>query len=693
MKITRYRRVTDTSVDDVADLTWPELVERLSQHDRRPGKDGPGWSPATFLPGTKRADENVLELHAMVFDVDKDAEGKPLSEDGAESAGRRVRALKLDAVISTTHSHSPPDKSSLRVVIRLPRPVSRADWRPLYRATAAMLGFPVETKCENESRFWYWPSAPEGSPAEAIVLSGDALDVDTLLTTAPERVDPVRLPTEALETDQPPASPALLSKVLEHLARIGPAVEGQNGDAKTYQAAAIARFAYALSEQEAFDVLAMWNRTCQPPWSSDELWKKIQNAHSYAQGNFGEARSRFEKDAAVLASLSKPKPADVDPFNVPEAEVVDPDSWEGRLVQARRDVAAALTSKDAEGGGSRSLFFRVEDLLTCDYPETVWLIESLVAEGGTTVVAGEPKTGIKSWSLVEMMTAIVTGTPAFGQYKTRGKRRGAYFFAEDLKRAVRNRFVAAFAARGLTLSDADGRLFIEPRGRFLDVLVDEDLAIIVASVRILGGVDFLVLEPLRDLHSGEENDSDGMAPVMKRLRVLGTLLKCTVAVAHHVNKSSEGGGGRAMRGSSAIHGSIDSGFYVSEPSGDGQTVFVNHVKSEVKAAKSAGMFELKLTITDDTNGEAQKIAWAVATKTDTKIEASKQLEKRVLEAASAAPYSTRGKLREVAGMNNSDFGQTVNRLLMQGKLVEQNEKISLPVLHPIDLGIESPAAT
>jgi hypothetical protein len=38
-------------------------------------------------------------------------------------------------------------------------------------------------------------------------------------------------------------------------------------------------------------------------------------------------------------------------------------------------------------------------------------------------------------------------------------------------------------------------LWLQPRGRFLDILRDDDLALIVASVRALGGVDCWLSSP------------------------------------------------------------------------------------------------------------------------------------------------------------------------------------------------------
>ncbi len=137
---------------------------------------------------------------------------------------------------------------------------------------------------------------------------------------------------------------------------------------------------------------------------------------------------------------------------------------------------------------------------------------------------------------------------------------------------------------------------------------DEDLALIIASCRALGGVDVVLLEPLRDIHSGKENESDGMAPVFKRLRLLGELLNATPGTAHHNKKGSEGRGGEKVRGSGAIHGSVDSGFYLCDLGGDGVSKFENTIESEIKGARSAGKFRLTLELTD-VEDRADRAVW------------------------------------------------------------------------------------
>ncbi len=319
----------------------------------------------------------------------------------------------------------------------------------------------------------------------------------------------------------------------------------------------------------------------------------------------------------------------------------EPGSDGALFAQALVDVKTALSMATVET--IKLLFEPAIGLFTSEYPPTAWLARGLVIEGGVTIVGGIPKEAFKTWVLVEMAVAIATGTPVFGVFETGEPKVVAYFFAEDLKRSVRNRFRASAEGRGMTAERISTNLHIEPRGRFLDLLRDEDMALIVASCRKIGKVDVLILEPLRDLHSGEEDSSDSMREVMRRLRLLGELIGCTPMVAHHAGKGgadSKGrGGGQSLRGSGSIHGSVDNGIYLRpvEGDGDGESQFKNRVESQVKGAKSAGFFDLELSIEDDAEGEAIRASWkfektgkvdpAVAKKNDARANAQLERER------------------------------------------------------------------
>ena len=65
-----------------------------------------------------------------------------------------------------------------------------------------------------------------------------------------------------------------------YLAAIPSAVSGEGGHPKTFLAAQHLVRGFELSDQNAFDLLAEWNRACEPPWTDDELRHKIQSART-----------------------------------------------------------------------------------------------------------------------------------------------------------------------------------------------------------------------------------------------------------------------------------------------------------------------------------------------------------------------------------------------------------------------------
>lgn len=194
--VTGFGHVADVRTTARAAVDWPSLVARLSTFERRPVKDGPGWAPAVFREpctcgsnkclgaGGHRIDANVLELHALVFDLDKRSDKTPLDEASAQACLKRLDDLGLRRIVHTTHSHQPPDHWSLRVVIALSRPVAAADWPRFWRAAVRQIQIHVEPSCFNPARFWYAPSAPPDAEPWSRSCDGPALDVDAVLADA-----------------------------------------------------------------------------------------------------------------------------------------------------------------------------------------------------------------------------------------------------------------------------------------------------------------------------------------------------------------------------------------------------------------------------------------------------------------------------------------------------------------------------
>lgn len=366
------------------------------------------------------------------------------------------------------------------------------------------------------------------------------------------------------------------------------------------------------------------------------------------------------------------------------------DPWQQELAKAREDVDRVIGSYALH---ERRPLFGVDavDLLKTEFPPAPWLITGLVTKGGTTVAAGEPKAGIKTWMLIEIAVAIATGSKAFGEFYAEAGR-VAVFFAEDQAQSVRNRVRATLAGGERSLSP--GRLLLQPRGEFIDLLKDDDLAWLIASARRLGKLDLLVLDPLRDVHSGEEDKSDSMRDVMRRIRLLGEILACTIAVSHHVPKATKDNAtrrpGQNLRGSSAIHGSIDSGLYVHPGDGDGVANFTAGIVSQVKNARGAGSFGLELAITDDANGEAVRATWVHSTespeqpKQDARAKQQAEDDRSVVyfirQLARRDEFHSRRVLRDhdERPIPEKRFRDAIDRLIEAGQLKLIGGKVHIP---------------
>ena len=277
-----------------------------------------------------------------------------------------------------------------------------------------------------------------------------------------------------------------------------------------------------------------------------------------------------------------------------------PGTWNHTLRQARRDVDKALG--ETRDDDRTPLCARWVDFEVRSFPETVWTVEQLIREGGTALLNAGSKM-CKSWKLTEVARAVASGMRAFGEFKTNDTgRRVHYIYMEDTGRDIQ-RHVAALA-KGVGMSDEQlsrmrQHLHVQESGKFLDVLKPEDMAWIVASVRQHGGTDLLCIEPLRDIHGGKENESDDMRDVMRKLRIIRTLLGCTLVTAHHDKQST--GNERGMdrsRGSGAIKGAIDSSISLKPVGGDRVTEFKNEVEVIVRGARAAAPFCLTLNIVD-----------------------------------------------------------------------------------------------
>jgi hypothetical protein len=157
-------------------VPWAELTTMLTAHRERADRDGPGWSPARYRPGTTRAKSNVEALTAAVFDVDH-----------REPEWWRLEGLEY--VAHTTFKHHAghedcngrPDCPHWRITVPLSAPVPADQWDELWRQATAALCPNIDKGTKDSSRFYWLPMHQPGAPCDVRRGEGVPLDPARLL--------------------------------------------------------------------------------------------------------------------------------------------------------------------------------------------------------------------------------------------------------------------------------------------------------------------------------------------------------------------------------------------------------------------------------------------------------------------------------------------------------------------------------
>lgn len=192
------------------------------------------------------------------------------------------------------------------------------------------------------------------------------------------------------------------------------------------------------------------------------------------------------------------------------------------------------------------------DMDAQEFPDTEWAVEGLIPAGALVLFAGRPKAG-KSLMAIDMLGSLSLGEP----FLDRATRQTAvvYVAAEDSFGLVRERLRTRFGGeRGAPfhLLPADGSFDQTLR-------LDDDGTTLTRFAETIDALDVgaIVLDPMRELHSAKENDSDAMAMILRPLRQLAHAKGVTIILVHHKNKVATTDATTGVRGSSAIVGSVD----------------------------------------------------------------------------------------------------------------------------------------
>jgi len=172
---TLFTSLFDTATDHIIDLPDFEAFEKallaMSKKKRKSKKDSELMSPAVYLKGTKRANDNVTAWGGWcAVDVD-DYEG-----DVLEVKEWIQKKCKNHYFICYSTASSLPDQPKFRLVFPLKRDIQRHEIKHFWFALNKELGEVGDIQTKDLSRMYYLPGFYEGAYNFIFSSPGDYLD-------------------------------------------------------------------------------------------------------------------------------------------------------------------------------------------------------------------------------------------------------------------------------------------------------------------------------------------------------------------------------------------------------------------------------------------------------------------------------------------------------------------------------------
>lgn len=192
--ITNFPSLTEPLGEEESFDTWEELCDTLrSFYESDDKKTVPGWSAARFVGG-KRENENVREIHCVVFDYDAGTTSWEDADEFWSGAGTIPGTKEFTAggfsaayLMHTSYSHK-SEHPKFRVILPLSRPVNSDEYTTIWKLLAkraADQGHEIDEACKDPARMWFFPSCPKGSKVKYMdAVAGAWLDVGKMLKAA-----------------------------------------------------------------------------------------------------------------------------------------------------------------------------------------------------------------------------------------------------------------------------------------------------------------------------------------------------------------------------------------------------------------------------------------------------------------------------------------------------------------------------
>lgn len=322
-------------------------------------------------------------------------------------------------------------------------------------------------------------------------------------------------------------NPDDIAYAIELLQNLEGATEDGTGDITTYKTFCKLK-ERGISLTTAIDLaLEHWNPNCEPPWESEELKTKAENAYRYGQNATG-----------VKSPLAE--------FDIPKEQPTE--------IKHTHNYAPGWMPKKAN-----------------QIPRRQWVIPGIAQKGKVTLIVSEPGVG-KSTLTLGTMLAKTSGKKLMG-FDTGERGACAVFNNEDDVEEMERRLVAYMQHH--VMSDTD--LYNEAKSplmfinsgemkrlriakRLKDGTIAPDAVQALIAYVLENNIRLLIIDPFAETHPAQENSNEDIGTVAAMFRYVAQKGNCAVILIHHTKKPDkaigQGGGGdmNLSRGASSLLG-------------------------------------------------------------------------------------------------------------------------------------------
>lgn len=238
-----------------------------------------------------------------------------------------------------------------------------------------------------------------------------------------------------------------------------------------------------------------------------------------------------------------------------------------QVFRGRRPQPAPASGR----GGGAPLWMQGGAWVEQDIPARAWLARGYLLRGSVTVLAGVGSAG-KSSLCVGYAVALALGM-RFGRFEPADMpdgdssgaphRKALLYNVEDDDDEQRRRLSAALRQFARGPSDIAGRVLrcgpasigtLLERDSFTGTVAFTEAWHALEALLAQERPDLVVLDPLVELHTAEENDNTALRTVIAHLRGIAQRHGCAVLLVHHTRKGAEAGDMEGIRGAGSIVG-------------------------------------------------------------------------------------------------------------------------------------------